>query len=214
MLAPESLEARHGSQVSNGEVTTLGSLALLEQAKYINGLALDLPDDIEYDAYEALGMALAQHHRKIAWLIGDWIVYGENRWQREQIYAQAQSWTKLTKGTLDNYASTARRVAPTERHPTQPFSVHMDIAKLSPLEQREWLEKADLNDWSREELRENLAALGLREERPRDLTPALGSLDVVESARDLVRSAKPVGDDYVVRRASFIQLRAALEMDG
>lgn len=189
--------------------TTLESLALLESLGIIDGLSLTLPEDIPYERYEELGMALAQHHRKIAWLIGDWIVYGEARWEREQIYAQAQAWTQLAEGTINNYASTARRVQPPQRHPTLPFSIHMDVAKLPPLQQREWLEKTEINDWSREDLRANLTAIGLREERPR-LTPALVIPDVEESARDLVRSAKPVGVDFVVRRASFVQLCAAL----
>lgn len=181
-------------------------IALLERLGVISDVSLELPEDLSYDHYEALGMALADKHRRSAWLLGDWVNYGESRYGQK--YHQAAELTGYAEDTLRQWASVANRVAPPQRVPGISHSIHADIAPLPPVQQREWLEKVAVNGWKREELRGNLRAVGLREERPR-VTPALQP-NLVEAARDLIRSARPSGVDFVVRRASFVDLRRAL----
>lgn len=176
-------------------------LANLEQLGAVTSTALILPPGISWDQYEALGVALGRASRTMTWMIGDWINFGERKFGEK--YAQAVEATGLRKETLMNYASTARRVPPEVRRPELTFGAHVEVAKLEPLDQIEWLERAVQNEWRREDLRERL--------NPRDLTRALDpAAELEEAARDVVRSAKLYGADYLVGRASFMQLCAAL----
>lgn len=172
---------------------------MLERLGAVSAIGLDLPADITYERYEALMVALGRAHRAVAWVVGDGLIQGEGLFPER--YAQAAEATKLAPQTLMNYASVARRVPKERRRPGIPFGVHAEVASLPPAEQVEWLDRVVANDWRREELRQNI--------RPVSVPPAV-VVDLEEAARDLIRSAQPSGDDYVVRRASFQQLCAAL----
>lgn len=184
--------------------TGLELLAALEATGAATPVSLDLPEDLTFRRYEAVGVALGRAHRNVAWKIGDWINFGEHRYKHK--YAQAVELTNLRYETLMNYASIARRVPRERRRVELPFSAHAEVTKLSPQEQTAWLERAVQNEWKREELRAHI--------RPQEnLTPALGEVvlpDLEEAARALVASAKLYGSDYLVLRHRFIDLCVAL----
>lgn len=180
-------------------------LAELERLGAATPTTLDLPPGLTFDRYEAVGMALGRGHRNIAWKIGDWLNYGEHTYRQK--YAQAAEILNMQPQTLMNYARTARAIHPERRRPELPFSVHSLVAALEPEQQTLWLEKAVEEKWRRDELNDRLHPEALAA-----LPPGVGAglLDVEDAARDLVRSARVAGDDYLVRRASFTQLCAAL----
>lgn len=126
-------------------------LADLEATGAITSTSLTLPPDISYDKCEALASMFGQLHRTSAWLIGDLLnhierVYGET-------YAQAAEATGLSKGALMNYTSVCGRIPRSRRRPKVPFSTHMEVAYLEPIEQEKWLKQAEANSWTKEELR-------------------------------------------------------------
>jgi hypothetical protein len=177
-------------------------LAGLERLGAATEISLDLPADMTYERYEALGAALGRAHRTVAWMLADWINFGERAYGEK--YAQAVEVTNLRPETLMNYASVARKVPRERRRVELPFGVHAEVASLEPSEQVEWLEKAVVNEWKREDLREHLRPLKQLEHH------AGVSVDLEDAARDLVRSAKKYGNDFLVQRPSFVQLCAAL----
>lgn len=189
----EVVEVRHSG---------LEVLATLERLGAVTSTSLELPEDMPYEQYAALGVALSRAYRTVNWMLADWINFGERVYGEK--YAQAVDETGLHPGTLMNYASIARRVPRERRVAGVAFGIHAEVASLPPKEQTEWLEKAKANDWKRDDLRAELRP------QPKDLTPALGPMDIEDAARDLIKTAKKYGDRFIVERASFIQLTAAL----
>lgn len=186
-----------------GGLEILGSLEALGAA---TSVSLDLPADMSYDRYEALGLALGRAHRTVAWMIGDWLNFGEK--VHGEKYAQAAEQINMAPQTLLNYASVSRKIPRERRRAELPFSVHALVAPLEPKQQTLWLEKAVKNDWKREELREHLRP-------PEPLPPVVGEVvELEEAARELVRVAKKYGNDFLVARHSFLMLCAALGEDG
>jgi hypothetical protein len=176
-------------------------LASLERLGAATAVSLDLPTDISYERYEAVGFALGRAHRTVAWMMGDWINHGEFVFGEK--YAQAMLVTNMAEQTLMNYAHISRRIPRERRRAELPFSVHALVAPLEPQEQTAWLDRAVENDWKREDLREHL--------RPTVLPPVVGEvIELEEAARELVRSAKLYGNDFLVLRQPFVQLCVAL----
>jgi DNA polymerase III alpha subunit (gram-positive type) len=138
------------------------------------------------------------------WQIAETILFTEKRYG--QTYTQAAEATGLSEETLRNYVSTAHRVPRERRRKELHFSHHQEVASLEPEAQDEWLDKAVVNNWNRAELRAQLNPI-----KGNIVTPALHSAEEIEyAARDLVRSAKQYGKDFLVQRPSFVQLCAAL----
>lgn len=186
-------------------------VAVLRALGAATDVSLDLPGDLSYERWEALGVALSVAQRRVAWLIADWLNYGEHAYGAK--YDQAVELTGYSLGTLRNYAWTGHRVPPENRVVGVPFSAHTEVAPLPPSEQKEWLEKAAENGWKRDELRANVRAVRIERGNGEVVTPALQP-SLEQAARDLIASARPSGDDYLVRRASFVDLRRALAENG
>lgn len=141
-------------------------LAALEQAGAVIKNGLFLPPDLEFDRYEALGGMLGALHQMNSFLIGDWLLYGEHTYGEK--YAQAALQLGLSEQTCTNYASIAKRVPPSRRRIGRvSFSVHAEVAALSPNEQRHWLKVAEEEGLTKMELRQRI--------NPKELPLAVGS---------------------------------------
>jgi hypothetical protein len=179
-------------------------LASLERLGAATATSLDLPADLPYERYVAVGMALGRGHRDITWKIGDWLNYGEFTYRKK--YSQAAEILNMQPQTLMNYARTARAVSRERRRPELPFSVHSLVAPLEPEQQTRWLDQAVEQHWKREELDAEL-----HPPPPLELPPEVATPEEIEqAARDLIRSGRPAGENYLVGRASFKELAALL----
>lgn len=186
--------------VAELEPRGLELLAALERLGASTEISLDLPPEMPYEQYAAVGVALARGYRGMIWMIADWINFGEKTYGEK--YAQAVEETGLHPETLRNYASVARRVPAERRVAGVPFGVHEAVAALEPREQTEWLERVVKNDWKREDLRQHLRG---------NVTPALPPpVDLADLARHLCASAVEMGDGYLVHREAFVRLEAAV----
>lgn len=132
-------------------------LAELEKSGAVTETSLTLPPDLPFDQYEALATMFGQLHRTSAWLIGDLLNYGEKVYG--ETYTQASAATGLAEQTLMNYASVCGRVPRSRRKKKLPFSVHAEIASMSPADQEKWLRLAAQGGWTRSQLRDELAPL-------------------------------------------------------
>lgn len=192
------------SEIDSRLVGGMEILVSLERLGAATATSLDLPADMSYDRYEALGVALGRAHRTVTWMIGDWINFGERAYGEK--YAQAVEATNMTPATLMNYASIARKVPRERRREGVPFSVHALVAPLPPREQKEWLDRTERNEWTREELREQLRG-------KQSVSAPVVVPDLEEAARFLVDSAELMGDGFLVRDSAFRQLCAILEVE-
>ncbi|MET8027559.1 LmbU family transcriptional regulator [Streptomyces avermitilis] len=121
-------------------------------------VGLKIPTSLTYDRWEKAGQHIFQIADSSAWCLGDWLVYGQDRYaDRYQTGVQAAG---LDYQTLRNYAWVARHFELWRRRETLSFGHHAEVASLPPAEADTWLDQAEQHGWSRNQLR-----LRLRESR-------------------------------------------------
>lgn len=181
-------------------------LLSLEKSGALTATSLELPADLDYDTYAALGAFLGELHRRNAWFIGDWLIYGEGIYGEK--FAQAAAETGLSEQTLLNRAYVCRHIPPNRRQASLSFSTHALVASHGAREQRSWLEKAARHGWTRAELTSQMKARR-KDEKP--LPPEVVDTDsLIEAVRSLVRNAELAGENVIVRIEDFTRVRAAL----
>jgi hypothetical protein len=115
---------------------------------------LRLPSGLEMAAWLALGRQLHVVADSSAWWLGDWLVFGQNRFPDR--YEQAIAESSLDYQTLRNYAWVARKIPPELRRAELSFQHHAEVAALPEDERARWLDRAKEGGWSRSELRRRL----------------------------------------------------------
>lgn len=166
------------------EIVIEGSAEALDMALRSEPLANRLteisyvaPVDLPYVMWEEDGVVLGQMEKAVQWWIGDWLNFGEQAYGEK--YSQALEETGLSYSALSHYAWVAARVC--TRVQTLSWSHHRAVAGLEPDEQREWLEKAGEQNWSKRDLEKQLRRRGLYSsdspewETPQDLFDTLNN---------------------------------------
>jgi hypothetical protein len=150
---------------------------------------LQFPDQMPFDAWIRIGNQLHLIGDSTSWWLGDWIIYGENKYPDR--YERAVEKSSLDYKTLRNYAWIARRFPIFRRRENLSLAHHSEVAALPAEEQDFWLDRAESGHWSRNRLRREvrtaLAAAGLRDEKPapapanpaKTPSPAVKSTDAV-----------------------------------
>jgi hypothetical protein len=104
-----------------------------------------------FEAWTAVGERIAGHAKTTSWWLGDWVAFGERRYgQRYRLAIQA---TGLDYQTLRNYAVVARRFELSRRRSTLSLQHHAAVCSLPDRLQDKWLGLAEINQWSKQELR-------------------------------------------------------------
>lgn len=192
--------------ITNGQLALdeVDPIDLLQRHGYLTETSFDLPADLPFEVYIAVGWKLAERRKRVMWWISEWLLHGERVYG--ETYTQAAEITGLSPDTLKNYVSTANRVPRERRRPELHFSHHQEVAALEPEDQTIWLDRAVVNGWNRAELRAQLhpKANGV-------VTPATPGLE--EAARAVVANSSSSGQDVVVKRHAFNDLCAALEVE-
>lgn len=131
----------------------------------IHRTGLEFVGEVSEDEYEIFGQTLLQIDTAYQWIVGDYLVYGD-----QKAYGQATEFAEqLGKSpqTLWNWAAVARSVETSRRREVLSFGHHEVVASLSEHEQDYWLEKAALGNekdgevhkvWSVKKLRQEIAA--------------------------------------------------------
>jgi hypothetical protein len=122
---------------------------------------LDLDADLSFAEWQSIARNFGQALQSAAWCIGDWLVYGENKWGRQmalkgegfddisssriplEAYELALDATGLDLGTLKNYAMTCRAIPRDARRPGLTFAHHLALVPLKPDLRLQWLEVID-----------------------------------------------------------------------
>jgi hypothetical protein len=119
---------------------------------------LSLPLDLTFEDYENLGAMIGMIRDTSNWWLGEWLIQGE-RLYGDEMY-QAVTATGRAPQTLINIASVCRRVPKSVRRERVSFSVHAEVAALTPQEQKHWLDEAEKRSLSKAELRSEIHANG------------------------------------------------------
>jgi len=143
-------------------------------------VGLDLPEDVSLDEYTEVGRLLLDVGSRIQWLLGDWIVYGD-QWEYGETYAALAEEFGYEVGTLHTYAWVCREVDFSTRVENLSFSHHREVAKYEPEMQRRLLQMAVENGWSAKEFNKRIRELESGDDKssqtPAWRQPALKSLE-------------------------------------
>lgn len=107
-----------------------------------------------FEEWVTFGRKLWSIRTAIQWCVGDWLVYGEGRGDWGETYAQAHEVTQYSEHTLANLAWVSDKVQISRRREDLSHSHHEAVAKLEPSTQAVVLQKAVIQKWSREDVRE------------------------------------------------------------
>lgn len=118
--------------------------------------SLSLPPAMPIDEWRSIGEQIHALSDASTWWLGDWLVYGQNRYPDR--YKRAIEKTGLDHQTLRNYAWVARKFPPERRHGGLSMQHHLEVAALPEQEQDAWLERAERFGWSKATLRQYLRA--------------------------------------------------------
>jgi hypothetical protein len=119
--------------------------------------ALLLPSDLPVEHWHKIGQQLHLITESSAWWLGDWLIYGLEKYPGR--YKEAIAKTSLDYQTLRNYAWIARKFPVHRRREGLCFQHHVAVAALPAAEQDIWLERAERGRWPVSELRKRLRAL-------------------------------------------------------
>lgn len=136
-------------------------------------VGLQIPSGLSFDEWADAGPKIVRVLDTFAWCLGDWLVYGQERF--ESRYAEAAEKVGLGYQTLRNYAWVARRFEASRRRASLSFQHHAEVASRPPAEQDAWLDRAAKYGWSRNQLRRQLKKALEAEEpaRPAAWSPRL-----------------------------------------
>lgn len=191
------------------------AIRTLAEAGMVTPTSLALDDGtgvpIPYERFVTLGAYIGSVRRSSQWWVGDWLIYGEGAYGDR--LEQAAVATGLSEQTLLNCVSVCRAIAPSRRRAALPFGVHEPVARLSAREQTKWLDRAEKNGWTREDLRRALADAESGGKQQEILPPAGKPKPavVMEAAVRVVRSRREMGDGWLVSREAMAALEAALD---
>jgi hypothetical protein len=160
----------------------------------IDATGLQVTGNLRFDDWERVGAHLGALRDLTSWALGDWIIAGEALFGERA--AQGVEATGRSKATLLEYARVARQVPRSRRRPGLSFTHHQLLAAKAPAEQVEWLDRAEANRWSVEELRGMLhdPALSTRRNQSRARVELVELLEDV--ARAVLRAAEAMGDGF------------------
>lgn len=95
----------------------------------------DLPDNLTYDEWWAIGELLQQMERSVQWWLGDWWRYGERRYGEMSSQATKDAIkdkTGYTYGTVMNAATVAKTFENSRRRENLSWGHHQAVASLEP----------------------------------------------------------------------------------
>jgi hypothetical protein len=107
--------------------------------------------DLDANEWASAGRRIGAVGRCVQWLLGDWIVYGNERFGER--YSRASKITGYDPQTLMNMVYVASRFQISRRRENLSWSHHEALAALEPEEQDSWLEQAVEHRWSVSDLR-------------------------------------------------------------
>ena len=117
-------------------------------------VGLSIPEGMTFELWEMAGPKIFGLLDSFAWCIGDWLIYGQDRYADR--YRRAVQDAGLDYQTLRNYAWIARKFTMARRRAGLSFQHHAEVASLPGAEQDAWLDRAEQAGWSRNMLRRQL----------------------------------------------------------
>lgn len=128
-------------------------------------------------------------------LLGDWLNYGAS--QYGEMYEEACKETGLDYSTLVHYKSVCLSIEFGRRRPNLSYSHHREVSELQPKEQDNWLELADLGNWSVMTLRSKLRSEGKAKDNGDD---GFACAQMLKELGDVIRKVNSKIEDIDVSK--------------
>jgi len=125
-----------------------GRLGTLSEAGELTVHGFRFREDITFEQWKNAGITLRALWEKIPFAIGDWLLFGEQRFPEEF----SSVLDAYANETLRDYQFVCKQI-PFERRRDLPMSHHRAVAGLPPDVQDELLETAEREGWRRDRLR-------------------------------------------------------------
>lgn len=166
-----------------------------------------LPPSLTYEQWESAGWALQAMHSGIQFWIGDWLLYGERRFD-QQAYQAVQDQMGRGDNSLRQAVWVAERFEPKRRQPALTWTHHRLCAHLDEPQRYEILRQAASHEppWTTRELQEHLNGLNAIEGETVEATSEPGVDDVADLDEQEVEEMLAAADRYRPQdRRSFAQ---------
>lgn len=135
------------SEMIDGRIAPLTPADMLSER-----IALNLPDDLRIEDWQALGRKLCTMEQRVQWWIGDWWAFGEHAYgSRAQMVAEGVFGRSY--GGLRNLAVVARKFEPSRRRDNLHFTHHLEVTALPTPVAEEVLNQAERERWSVRDVR-------------------------------------------------------------
>ena len=136
---------------------TMSDLAIGNPKIALTHLGMDVSEPLSHDEWREIGLRLGRAMRSAAFVIGDWLVYGEGRaaqgtfWSdipaqdrvAKQVYDEAAELTGMDWATLQNYAYVSRNIPRSLRNEHLSWEHHKKVARIKDdIEKTRWLKIA------------------------------------------------------------------------
>ena len=125
---------------------------------FLSRRGLDLPENLTFEQWAAIGTTLKNTHQSLMWDLGDWLLYGQNKKWGEK-YDRAIEATGYDYGTLRNAKSVAKRFPLSRRRDKLTFAHHQEVASLADKDAERLLDHAEAEHLSRNDLRARVAGV-------------------------------------------------------
>jgi len=116
--------------------------------------SLIIKESINKEQWDQIGIVLKTMEKSIQFWIGDWLRFGEKKWG--EMYKEAEEITGLAYDTLASIKSVSGSVESCRRRQDLSFSHHEEVASLEPEQQEIMLDKAEQENLSVREIREEV----------------------------------------------------------
>jgi hypothetical protein len=149
-IMPPSQQILSSSEPPHPILVKLATTPLvLDRDISVTALGLHFQRHPDFEDWSALGIQMARALRCMEFVIGDWLVYGDENFRRKGPgrptncnYEEAIRTTGLDVAILRDYAYVSRHVHMSRRTDKLSWTHHRLVAKLPPEKQRHWLELA------------------------------------------------------------------------
>ena len=127
----------------------------------VSELGVIFSDDVTIEDWEIFGEQIGRVVNSSQFVIGDWINFGREKWDREEFKKRvgiAELKTGLEPATLRNYSSIARRVPMECRVKNCSYDIHRTVSNLDAKNQSRWLRIADEKGMTSRRLKASIKA--------------------------------------------------------
>ena len=129
----------------------------LPRSVIANSTGLTFPAELTEKDWQEVGQELGRAGGMLQWWIGDWWVYGEHRYGDRKALVEADDWEGPSFQTCMNCATVIRAFMETSRRrEVLPYSHHVEVAALPPVEADLLLDEAEANGLTIRALRERV----------------------------------------------------------